>query len=137
MSNEVNKDWTEVMSKQEQKRRKQQKYREQRSFEKKRVRKIRISLKKSLHIDLISYKAFVNRLNYGRKKMDIEARERVWSIMNHMHFVNNVNDQINYLRRFTQPKIHSVLQWNSISFKNPIYETQKDMEESILQHLGI
>lgn len=97
-------------------------------------------------IQLISPKTFENRLTRGGKRVnqrDLETRKRVSEIVDHMRRVNKteeLKEKKDYLKKLMHPKNEkkaSVLQWGSINFSNPISIEEIEMEESILQHLGI
>ena len=77
---------------------------------------------------------------------DLETRKRVSEIVDHMRRVNKteeLKEKKDYLKKLMHPKNEkneekaSVLQWGSINFSNPISIEEIEMEESILQHLGI
>ena len=160
-SNEVE-GWVEVMTPKERKRRaiedENRKKMQAIEDEQRRVRKEReMSRKKALEeisnalsivrqdlekekensIQLISPKTFENRLT------DLETRKRVSEIVDHMRRVNKteeLKEKKDYLKKLMHPKNEekaSVLQWGSINFSNPISIEEIEMEESILQHLGI
>ena len=100
-------------------------------------------------IQLISPKTFENRLTRGGKRVnqrDLETRKRVSEIVDHMRRVNKteeLKEKKDYLKKLMHPKNEkneekaSVLQWGSINFSNPISIEEIEMEESILQQLGI
>ncbi len=108
-----------------------------------------IEKEKENAIQLISPKTFENRLTRGGKRIgqkDIETRKRVLEIMENMRRVNKAQEYTekqNYLRKLMQQKNEQnegkeyVLQWDSITFSNPIAIHEIEMEESILNHLGI
>jgi len=107
---------------------------------------VRQDLEKENAIQLISPKTFENRLTRGGKRVnqrDLETRKRVSEIVEHMRRVSkaqNLKEKQDYLHKLMLPKIEkkaSVLQWGSINFSNPISIEEIEMEESILQHLGI
>jgi len=97
-------------------------------------------------INLISPKTFENRLTRGGKRVnqrDLETRKRVSEIVEHMRRVNKAQDlkeKQYYLHKLMLPKNEKkacVLPWDLITFSNPMAIHEIDMEESILQHLGI
>ena len=105
-----------------------------------------IEKEKENAIQLISPKTFENRLTRGGKRLsqtDMDARKRFSEIMDHMRRVNNaelMKEKQDYLCSLMQPKNEQkmfVLQWDSVTFINPIAVEEIEMEESILQHLGI
>lgn len=107
-----------------------------------------IEKEKENAIHLISPKTFENRLTRGGKRLsqtDLDARKRVSEIMEHIRRINKaeeVKEKHDYLMKLMKQNTdfernESVLQWDSIMFSNPIAIHEIDMEESILQHLGI
>jgi hypothetical protein len=105
-----------------------------------------IEKEKENAINLISPKTFENRLTRGGKRIgqkDIETRKRVLEIMENMRRINNAEEfkeKQNYLNKLmtrTKQEKSSVLSWDSITFSNPVAIHEIEMEESILQHLGI